>query len=120
MTPEQLNDALRDVAIYDGWVRKKALTDTYFFYQKNGKVELIQTLPYHTSYDWLMPVAKNVCNELADLSTKDTYTSEEALTNVRCNGAINDIRISLFCDISVMFEKVLAATQLLTKYKATK
>lgn len=130
---QELQQQLRDVAEYDGWelVGKPEFNHPYKCLRKymNGVMKYIpyinpqgteysdwsKELHYHTSYDWLMPVAKKVCSEISTVVVPDMSTQQYVdfiSARVRVKGAT-------FEDIENFFAAVHAAIILLNKYKTT-
>ena len=123
MTPEQLNDALRDVAIYDGaiWhVPANKNCDPYWkFFDSEGLIRAemkTERLKYHTSYDWLMPVAKKVVAEIIKIKIPE-QDNNKYITLLNLERSIYK-ELEGF-DIDRIFAAVHSAIQLLNKYKAT-
>lgn len=130
MTPEQLNDALRTVAIYDdpelqplpsGFKRwgvgyKRGMPAKY---ENWYHIRYYDEMQYHTSYDWLMPVAKRVRDDLSIICKDTTVNVMTHLDASRLRFAITNRTVLYETIPTQMFVAIYEAINFLTKYQPT-
>jgi hypothetical protein len=64
MTTEIL-EQIRTIAEYEGWVRREYHTvHGRELYENDRSAQWLDSMNYHKSYDWLMPVAKRAYHEI--------------------------------------------------------
>lgn len=116
MTPEQIKDAIRDVAEYDNWnlttiypFGRGAEKRWYHNHLSGSSSSILEgnedEMQYHTSYDWLMPVAKKVHEEISAIVEGGFHSL-----------IVGDIKKYAF-DIDKLFPAVHKGVQFLNQHK---
>lgn len=118
-------EQVRVVAEYNGWVRA-AKTDVCDIYTRSGgKAKYLDGMQYHTSFDWLIPVAKKVVEELRTIyepalksnEINEDWIGYEAKYEVFENAEAEIFGALKSFDITLLFPAVVEAIELLKKYK---